>query len=126
MNNTTNNMNQYLDDEDIKYLTIAKESAIGQITKRNNKQLSHLFRLIGEGIELLTTSHITFPRPDADELLAIRHGKYTYDELMEKLGEDVDANFKSIEDKIILPHNPNRKEADKLCQKLVKQRLGYA
>jgi hypothetical protein len=91
----------------------------------DTKHASHLFRLMGEGIELLTTGNITFPRPDADELLAIRHGKYSYEELMSKLGIDVDSNFKSIEDKIILPHNPDRKKADKLCQMLVKERLGY-
>jgi hypothetical protein len=87
------------------------------------KHAAHLFRLIGEGIELLTTGQITFPRPSAEDLLAIRHGKYTYDELMARLGDDIDSNFSNIEDKIILPHNPNRKQADKLCQKLVKARL---
>jgi hypothetical protein len=88
------------------------------------KHASHLFRLIGEGIELLTTKNITFPRPDAQELLAIRHGEYSYDELMVKLGDDVDTNFKNIDGSVVLPHSPNRKEADKLCQKLVKERLG--
>jgi uncharacterized protein len=90
----------------------------------DTKHASHLFRLIGEGIELLTTSNITFPRPDKDELLAIRQGKYTYNELMSKLGDDVDTNFKTIEDTFVLPHKPKHEEVDKLCQELVKNRLG--
>jgi len=89
----------------------------------DTKHASHLFRLLGEGKELLTTGFITFPRPDANELLAIRHGKYSYDELMNMIGGDIDTYFKSFEDKIILPHSPNRKEADRLCQKLIKERL---
>jgi hypothetical protein len=89
----------------------------------DTKHASHLIRLINEGKELLTKGIITFPRPDAELLRDIRNGKYTYDELMNMLGEDVDSNFNGIES--ILPHTPNRKDADILCRKLVKSRLGY-
>lgn len=91
----------------------------------DTKHASHLFRLIGEGRELLTTGNITFPRPDAKDLLAIRKGEYTYDELMARIGNDVDSCFADIEDKMVLPHSPNRKEADIFCRKLVKVHLGY-
>lgn len=89
----------------------------------DTKHASHLYRLIGEGVELLTAGNITFPRPNADELLAIRKGAYTYTQLMEKLGGkqfDIDSFF-NFESK--LPHNPNRKDADMLCRKLIKERL---
>lgn len=89
----------------------------------DTKHASHLFRLLGEGKELLTTGHITFPRPDAENLLTIRYGKYSYDELINMIGGDIDSYFKSFEDKIILPHSSDRKKADKLCQKLIKERL---
>jgi hypothetical protein len=87
------------------------------------KHASHLYRLIGEGIELLTRGVITFPRPDASDLLDIRNGIYSYDELMSRIDNDIDSVFSKIEDKFILPHSPNQKEADLLCQKLVKARL---
>jgi len=89
----------------------------------DTKHGSHLYRLIGEGIELLTTGNITFPRPNAEELLAIRKGAYSYQQLMDKLGGDkfdIDSLF-SFESK--LPHNPDRKNADMLCRKLIKERL---
>ncbi len=92
----------------------------------DTKHASHLFRLLGEGKELLTTGIITFPRPDAEELMAIRKGQYTYDELMGKIDNDVDKFFDNLESQFVLPHKPNHKEADKLCQKLVKQRIGVA
>jgi predicted nucleotidyltransferase len=91
----------------------------------DTRHASHLFRLVGEGLELLTSGNITFPRPDARDLLDIREGKYTYDELMARLKGDVDTAFILAEPNFILPHSPRRKEADELCQQLVKNRLGY-
>jgi hypothetical protein len=89
----------------------------------DTKHASHLFRLVSEGKELLTQGKITFPRPDADFIRAIRNGKYSYDELMNMLGNDVDSNFENIES--VLPHSPDRKEADRLCRNLIKKRLSY-
>jgi hypothetical protein len=77
--------------------------------------------LLGEGAELLTTGNITFPRPDAAELLAIRHGEYSYDALMAKVG-DVDTYFDALKDKYVLPHSPDRVAVDKLCQTLIRNR----
>lgn len=90
----------------------------------DTKHAGHLVRLIGEGQELLKTGYITFPRPNAKELLDVRQGKYTYKELMELIGgEDngVDNQLSNIES--ILPHSPDRKNADVLCRKLIKQRI---
>jgi hypothetical protein len=38
------------------------------------KAASHMIRLMYEGIELLTTGQITYPRPEVDVLLEIRKG----------------------------------------------------
>ncbi len=86
----------------------------------DTKHASHLVRLLGEGKEILTTGAITFPRPDSKELLEIRQGKYTYNELMSLIGggENGVDSYLSVES--ILPHNPNRKDADILCRKLIK------
>lgn len=97
------------------------EAAYGYDTKH----ASHLVRLLREGQELLETGFITFPRPDAFDLLSIRMGSYTYDELMEKVGgdsnESIDA-FLTVEESV-LPHNPDRKAADQLCRELIKERI---
>jgi predicted nucleotidyltransferase len=88
----------------------------------DTKHASHLARLTSEGAELLTTGVITFPRYDAEELLKIRNGGYSYDELMKKYGE-IDKTFESLEKAFVLPHSPDRVKADKLCQSLVRKLL---
>jgi len=58
------------------------------------KAISHAVRVARQAIELLTTGHITFPRPDAAELLAIKRGEVPYSEvspLLESLVEQVNA-----------------------------------
>lgn len=42
------------------------------------KALMHAVRIASQSVELLTTSHITFPRPDAHLLLKIRKGELPY------------------------------------------------
>ena len=94
------------------------ESKYGFDTKHG----SHLFRLITEGEELLTTGHITFPRPDAELLLDIRNGKWTYDQLIEKV-QDFENKFEYLYIYSILPKKPNRKKIDALCVDIVKEYL---
>ena len=87
----------------------------------DTKHASHLFRLLEEGVELLATGNITFPRPNANELLSIRQGKYSYTELIEKLGGENEGIDNQLSFESILPHNPDRVDADKLCRKLIKE-----
>lgn len=51
------------------------------------KHASHLFRLLTEGEELLKTGKITFPLYNAEELLAIKNGLYSYEKVIEKAEE---------------------------------------
>ncbi len=83
----------------------------------------HLVRLLNEGQELLLTGNITFPRPEAKELLEIKNGKYTYDELMDKIG-DIEKGFGYLPTKSVLPVSPDIQAADELCIQLIKSRLG--
>jgi len=76
------------------------------------KAVSHAVRVARQAIELLDTGKITFPRPDAEELLAIKQGKIDYaivSALLEGLVEEVGrtevrsklpakSNFKFIDD----------------------------
>lgn len=61
------------------------------------KAVSHAVRVARQAIELLSTGMITFPRPDAEELLAIKQGKIDYkivEALLEGLVEEVEIASK--------------------------------
>lgn len=49
----------------------------------DTKHASHLVRLMRMGLEILSTGQVIVKRPDADELLAIKNGAWTYDKVME-------------------------------------------
>lgn len=89
----------------------------------DTKHAAHLCRLLGEGKELLTKGTITFPRPDAKDLLDIRNGLYPYDVLMASFGGDIDHYFDGLQEQFVLPHSPDRKIVDALCQLLIKIRI---
>ena len=58
------------------------------------KAMSHAIRVSRQALELLATGRITFPRPDAEELLAIKLGKFPFSEVgrtLEELLEKVEA-----------------------------------
>ena len=80
----------------------------------NTKHAAHCYRLITEGEELLKTGTITFPRPDRELLTAIRNGCWTFDEMMEKVG-DVDKVFDELYKLSPLPKKPDRQVIDDLC-----------
>ena len=86
------------------------------------KHGSHLWRLMGEGRELLKTGHLTFPRPDKEDLLSIRNGGLKYEELLVRVGY-FDKMFDRWYDESPLPREPNREKIDKLCIELVKKYL---
>lgn len=84
----------------------------------DTKHASHLYRLMTEAEELLLTGNITFPRPDANLLLEIKNGHWTYNQLL-KTVENYDNHFNDLYEKTELPHKPNRTEIDILCQEIV-------
>jgi predicted nucleotidyltransferase len=47
----------------------------------DTKYAMHIIRLYGEAKELMDTGYITLPRPNKDELVAIRNGKYKLSEI---------------------------------------------
>lgn len=82
------------------------------------KHANHLVRLYRMCKEILETGQVNVWREDADELLAIRNGAWSYDELMsfvEKEKEEVDRLYKTS----TLPRSPDRDRLDQLCIKLV-------
>jgi hypothetical protein len=71
------------------------------------KHASHLVRLMTEGRELLLTGNITFPLPNAEEVLAIKNGKYEYDEIID-MAETLDNEFDVWYNQSMLPYSADR------------------
>ena len=84
----------------------------------DTKHGSHLVRLLRMCGEILETGNVTVYRPDAQDLLDIRAGKWSYERLIEfAYNEDkkMDKLFKTSK----LPRKPPFEELDKLCIKLI-------
>lgn len=84
----------------------------------DGKYASHLFRLLLEGKSLLLTGELTFPLPDADWLLSVKNGLYSYNKLVEILG-DWNKHFNVWYDASPLPDKPNRNKLEKLYWELM-------
>ncbi len=88
----------------------------------DTKHASHLIRLINEGEELLFNGTITFPRPEAEYLLAVKNGALTYEQLYREL-EVYEEKFEMFYKNSKLPDEPNSLEVDKLCIQINKSYL---
>lgn len=71
------------------------------------KALSHAVRIGHEAIEFLTTSQITFPRPEAQHLLDIRQGRVAWQSVAEEIEQLLTATEQAAE-RSTLPHQTNR------------------
>jgi len=94
----------------------------------DTKHAMHLVRLMRMGVEALRDGVIVVKRPDAQELLAIRNGAWTYDQLL-AYAEEMDNDIKEVwYKKTDLPKKPDIKFAAQLVmevQDLVWSRTGY-
>lgn len=81
---------------------------------------SHLIRLMFEGKELLLTGKITFPLPNAEDILNIKLGKYEYDEVVE-IAENMDNNFNNWLSNSVLNKAPNRNKLSEMYFELIKE-----
>lgn len=73
----------------------------------NSKHAMHLVRLLRMGVEILRDQEVIVKRPDAQELLDIRNGKWTYDQVV-KYAEDMDKEVREVwYKKTSLPKKPD-------------------
>jgi len=84
----------------------------------DTKHASHLFRLMIEGKELLLTGNLTFPLVEAEEIRAIKNGKYEYDEMLD-LAKNMESNFENWYAESILPKVPDRKALTELYLSII-------
>lgn len=81
----------------------------------DTKHALHLVRLMRMAREILETGRVIVKRPDRDELLAIRNGVWTYDQLIEwAAAQDAALNEIYIASK--LPYSVDVAKLDQLCQ----------
>lgn len=88
------------------------------------KFAAHLVRITRMCKELLTTGKVNVWRDDAEELLAIRNGVWTYDQVVahaEGIEADCDRIYKTRT--YVVPHEPNRVAMDALCVELIETAL---
>jgi len=92
----------------------------------NSKHGSHLFRLLRQAREILEKGEVNVWRGgiDAEEILAIRHGGWSYERLVE-WAEAEDAALGALyrERAYVVPRAPDRAAIDRLCCELVEAAL---
>ena len=89
----------------------------------NTKHAYHLVRLIRMCREILTTGKVLVKRPDREELLTIRNGAWSYEQLIE-FAEREDKELAELYlSTTVLPKTPDKEKLDQLCIKLVEKSL---
>lgn len=90
----------------------------------DTKHAYHLVRLIRMCREILMTGKVLVKRPDREELLEIRNGSWTYEQLIEFAEREDIALNELYNTSTVLPKTPDKEKLDQLCIRLVEQSLG--
>lgn len=89
----------------------------------DTKHAYHLVRLIRMCREVLLTGKVQVKRPDRVELLSIRNGAWTYDQLIEFAEkEELELN-ELYNSSNVLPKTPDKEKLDKLCIDMIEESL---
>ena len=81
------------------------------------KNAAHLIRLLRMGIEFLETGVLQVLRPDAEELITIKQGKWTLEQVKEE-AERLFARFKNLDSPL-----PEDVDSDAINQLLIDTQL---
>lgn len=73
----------------------------------DTKAAMHAVRLLGEGIELMQTGVVTFPRPNRGELISIREGNWSLDLVCQRVSHLI-TELEQARKASSLPEKPNR------------------
>jgi len=97
------------------------EERLSKITNRSElvlkhgydtKFASHLIRLLTEGIEILNTGRLEFPLPNAKNILDIKDGNFSVQEIL-KEAETLEEKYEKALEASTLPDKPPMKEIEK-------------
>lgn len=83
----------------------------------------HLVRLLRMCRETMNTGKVIVKRSDREELLSIRNGAWTYDQLIEFAEREDKSLTELYQTSTALPKTPNEEKLDELCIELVEQSL---
>lgn len=83
----------------------------------------HLIRLLRMCREILTTGQVLVKRPDREELLAIRNGAWTFDQIVE-WAEKEDLAMDELYKSSALPRSPDHGKINDLVVELLDRALG--
>lgn len=86
------------------------------------KHASHLYRLCLMAKEILETGKVIVKRPDAEEILEIRLGNITYEDLMARV-DKLEQDVKIAYDKCTLQKQPDKKLIEDFCIRILKEHL---
>lgn len=84
----------------------------------DSKNAAHCVRLLRMAAEYLRTGELTVFRPDADELLEIKRGKWELSRVKAH-AEELFAGMRSARDASPLPEKPDREAAEKLLMSII-------
>lgn len=79
----------------------------------DTKYAMHVIRLYGEARELMESGRITLPRPNKDELIEIRKGKYSLAEIQE-MGRELESEALAAQASSPLPDKVDREAISSL------------
>lgn len=88
----------------------------------DTKHAMHLVRLMRMCREILETGRVIVRRPDADELLAIRGGAWSYEQLREWATEE-DAKLEELAKTSQLPKSPDIEAIDRVCVEIISEAI---
>jgi predicted nucleotidyltransferase len=91
-------------------------------TSRNYKCAMHMVRLCRTGIEVLRDGKLLVRRPDAADLVEIRNGKYTLEEVLE-YGEHLLEDMKGVAKTSMLPKEPDYNYVNQQMIRIVEEYL---
>jgi uncharacterized protein len=98
-------------------------SALEEKYGYDTKHAYHLVRLIRMCREILLTGKVLVKRPDREELLAIRNGAWSYDQLIEFAEREEKELNELYITSTALPKTPDKDKIDQFCIKLVETSL---
>lgn len=97
--------------------------SLSEVSSRyDNKPASETVRLLDQGIEFLRNGSLTFPRPNAEQLLRIRKGEVTIDSIL-GLIETLEDRLEEAHEQTKLPEEANREEIEKMLMRLIQDRI---
>jgi predicted nucleotidyltransferase len=82
------------------------------------KNAMNVVRLVQQGVELLRDANLTMPRPNAKELIEIKMGKKTYQEIT-KLFDEALKELEAAKEVSKLPDEPRFEDANDLMIKIL-------